>query len=218
MALKRCIIALVLGASLGCFGNESTAFPPGIEPLDEEHRAPNPAALENDPHPEVVSMVDGEVDDYHWVHATTYVKAPIEVVYEAVREYEINVDRRRVDAWDLKESDVEPEYEYSYKLYSRVDDIITVEYDVVWRLGSMLDEDGELSGVRGRWQKVWGSEVIGLLRGSLELEPVDGQTTVVRVIKHLDALQGRGENARTYVTDFLNEIHLYTRGESLPTY
>lgn len=218
MALRRCPVALAVAFTCGCFGNESTEFPPGLEPLDEVHMAELPESLPSDPYPEVLSMVDGEVDDYHWVHATTYVKAPIAKVYEAVRQPEVNVDRRRVDAWNVKEDDLEPEYEYSHRLYSRVDDIITVEYDVDWRFGSMSESEGELVGVRARWQKVWGSEVIGLLRGSVELEAIDEETTVLRVIKHLDALQGRGENARVYVSDFVSDVHHYSHGEALPSY
>ncbi len=218
MALQRCSIAFLLAVSFGCFGNESSDFPAGLEPLEEEHKADDPAPTDTDPYPEVLSMTDGEVDAYHWVHATTFVKAPLARVYDAIRTPDININRRAVDAWNVKETDVEPDYEFSHQIYARVDDIITVEYEVVWRFGSMQDEDGELSGVRARWQKVWGSEVIGLLRGSVELEPVDDNTTRLQVIEHLDALQGRGDNARNYVTDFVNEVHLYSRGEPLPTY
>ena len=90
------LLGLLLAAwAAGACRNREVAFPVGLEPL-ETNTAPWPQGSANDPYPEELSMVSGE-DDWLWAHARGYVKAPLLTTWEALRDLDVDVDRRRSD-------------------------------------------------------------------------------------------------------------------------
>ena len=56
------------------------------------------------------------------------------------------------------------------------------------------------------------------MRGSVFLQRINDNVTSMEMIFHLDALQERGANARSYVNDFVNEVQLFSTDMALPEY
>ncbi|MCA9581857.1 MAG: hypothetical protein KC416_08680, partial [Myxococcales bacterium] len=178
-----CFVLVVPILCSGCFDNISSEFPPELEPLEEENRAALPSGED---FPEELSLSGKETDDYYSVHARGYVQAPIDKVYEAASTPLATVDRREVDKWTIEGTDEGNQYcvdlpqqiKKCHVIQNQVDDIITVEFDVAWRFGGEIrDEDEALERAHGRWQKVWGSEVLELLEGSIVLLRVSDEVT-----------------------------------------
>lgn len=213
--LRFTFLLLPLGLA-GCFDNISTEFPAELLPL-EENEAEFPEGTEEDPFPEKLSLFDDLGSGFHRVHARGYIHASVDDVYTAMRLPEVTVDEAKVDKWKLVNgSDGVPECEelpapikYCYLLENEVDSIISVEFHVVWRFGTVPpQEDGDVTRRRGRWKKVWGSEVIELLDGSIDVYPVEGEdkVTAVEIIEHLDAFQNSRGNAIDFVNDYFDGI------------
>lgn len=211
------VTATLLGAALcGCFGNETTVFPDGLEPLEEVTVAA-PEGLPDDPYPEQLNLVTGETARYDLVLARGYVQAPLADVFVAMTTPEVCVDRRAVDMFTIT-LDVEEGYDHSFRVRNVVEDIVTVEFDTTWR-HSLIEGDQESPElVAGAWQKTWGTVFISLLRGSIVARPVDDATTEVEMVMHLDGDQGGVDPAVSFVTDYHSSIVAAVHGEPLPTY
>lgn len=213
------LIVVVAGAAAGCsgcFGNKTTEFPPGLEPL-EENTAEPPPAVEGNPYPETFNVVQGNTDDTDWLHGRGYIHASVQQVWGAMKDPEVCVDRRKVDSWTV-ELNVEPDYEVSWRTRNTVNDIITVEFDVTWRQGLVegTPEDPEVVG--GAYQKTWGSTVIDYMAGSVVLRKVDESTTLFEFIHRLQALMSGAESVASQGPDLYASVLARVHGEPLPTY
>lgn len=179
--MRTGILALVVAAS--CGGNSITEFPPGLEPL-EDNLAGAPAG--GGERVEVLAYREYGIDR---VHARGYIHAPAEAVWAAVKDPEVVVNREDTDVQEV-EVGVEPEYEHSLSIRYEVHDLITVEWEERWRYGVVAGEPDGLELAMVRYQKVWGSDFIDLLEGSILIMAVDDALTEVQFIEHLDALGG----------------------------
>ena len=204
-ASSKDAIALVVGlaaiTSAGCFGNERTTFPPGLEPL-EENMAVLPAPVDGDEHPETIVYAKGETDNYSWAHGRGYIHASLGRTWEAFRDIEVVVDDPSVDTWSTT-NDVEEGYDFSFRIRNVVHDVVTVEFDITWResaVGGSV-QDPEVVGIA--YQKTWGTEFIDLLRGTIVLRPVSDDVTEVDMVEHLD---GYGRDAET-VVDYFDDVY-----------
>lgn len=202
MSHRAQLAIVVLGvASAGCFGNERTEFPPGLEPL-EENTAPLPDPIEGDEHPETIVYRTGERDNYSWAHGRGYIHASLGRTWEAFRDIEVVVDDPSVDSWSTTH-DVEEGYDFSFRIRNVVNDIITVEFDITWRQSAVggTVQSPEVVGIA--YQKTWGTEFIELLRGTIVLRPVTSDVTEVDMVEHLD---GYGRDAAT-VVDYFDDVY-----------
>jgi hypothetical protein len=200
----------------GCFGNEATPFPPGLEPL-EEVTVEAPAPTDGDTHPEVLAMASGELGQYDWVQARAWVKAPIEDVYAAIRTVEVVVDHRAIDRWSV-EHDTEPEYAHSFTIHNEIDEVITVEFDAAWRFGVVEGTEEAPDLVAATWQKVYGTTFIDILRGSLLLHRVTDDVTELEVVHHVRAASRGPEPLESYLRDMYANLVEVSHGRSVPTY
>ncbi|MBI2895830.1 MAG: hypothetical protein HYY06_19895 [Deltaproteobacteria bacterium] len=200
----------------GCFGNERTSFPEGLEPL-EENVAELPAPTDEDPTPEAISVASGSNDDHIWVHARAYVDAPLERSWEALRNPDAVADRRKVAEYSVV-WDVEPEYPFSFRIHNVVDDIITVEFDVTWRQGLAAGTVEDPGAVAIRYAKTWGTTFITRLEGSIVATPVDDETTLLDMIELLDAAGGGAEAVASYLTDLHASVVAVAHDRPLPEY
>jgi len=207
-------LALAAALMLGCFGNETTAFPEGLEPL-EEATVELPDPVDGQPYPEELRTATGSLPMYGWVHARGYVHAPLADVFAAMRTPEACVDRNQVDRWTVT-PDVEPEYDYSFRIHNEVDDIITVEFDITWRLGRVEGTEAAPTLVAGTWQKTWGTTFISLLRGSIVGRRVTDDVSEVEIVEHIRAATGGVDPAEAYVRDLYANIVALSHGEPLP--
>ena len=214
--LRSTSVLLVALVQWGCFGVETTVFPDGLEPL-EDNRAVAPPRNGDGAYPESLGIARGYADGTYWVHARGHLAAPISAVWAAARDPEVCADRRKVDRWQST-PDVEMEYPFSYRIHNEVDDIIFVEFDVTWRHGPVEGTIEAPEIVAGRWQKTWGSTVIEVLAGSVVLRRVGDDITEVELIEHLQATASTGDEAESYLRDYFASMGARAKGSPLPTY
>jgi len=200
---------------VGCFRDVETVFPPGLEPLGEMRVENNNT---DDSYLEELQLVAG-IDEDIWVHARGYIHSDVPTVWSALQAEEVFVDRRAVSAYSV-EWNTEPEYEVSFTVSQTVEDIITVSYDVAYRhgrVGEMNSED-EPEIVSIRFQKVFGTEIIEKMEGSIVLRTVDDGITEFLFQEHMMTPLPDTSDLESYVQDMYSEILLWVRGKALPNY
>ncbi len=214
-------VAVIFPAALfvvGCNQDIKSPFPEGLEPL-EKNKASWPSGSG---YPEQLSCKSGESEDddigkYTWVHCKTYVNHSIEDVYAAYQMPRVMSDRRAVDELSVT-WDVEPEYDVSYKVHNTVYDVITVEFDNIWRHGDVDGYEDEFTEIGTRWQKTYGSEVIELLRGSILTTEIDEENCGLEIVLHQKSLQADEPLMMQYLEDLQADILAATDGDDLPAY
>jgi len=202
-------------ALLGCFRDVETVFPPGLEPLGEMR-----VQLENPDgnYPETLELAAG-IDEDIWVHARGYIHSDVPTVWNALRTEDVFIDRRAVASYSV-EWDTEPEYEVSFTVSQTVEDIITVSYDVAFRHGRVGegDSDDNPEIVSIRFQKVFGTEIIEKMEGSIVLLTVADGITEFQFQEHMMTPLPDTSDLESYVEDMYSEMLLWVRGEALPSY
>jgi hypothetical protein len=213
------IVALSAALLAGCFDNVQTPFPPGLEPLEAENEAPAPTPVDGDPYPEQLSWVRSFAPDTTErtpsVHARAYVHAPVAAVWEALRNPDVDADRRVFSSWSVVPRE-EIEYDYSYDLHAVIVNVITVEYDVTWHHGVVLGTLDEPELVAIRYQKTFGSNAIQDLRGSIVLREVTSDVTELQIIEYLRAVGATHANIESFLHDMYEEVLALSHGEPLP--
>jgi hypothetical protein len=173
-------MVLVLAA---CQDDITTVFPDGLEPL-EDNTAPVPQAGAG---VEELLTVATEGDP-KVVHGRGLIAAPPALVWAAAKDpehlYSCATTRHSAMVG------VEPQYEYGWKFHYEVDEIITVAWDELWRFGTITGtpEAPELAIIR--YQKVFGSDFITLIEGSIILRAAEAGATDIEFIEHLAAVRG----------------------------
>lgn len=201
----------------GCFGNEATVFPDGLEPLDGTNRASRPAIPADGVVPETINFVEGEGNDWEWVHGRGFVRAPLIEVWRALQDPEVVVDRRQVDSWTI-DRDVEPGFDTSFVIHNVVDDFVSVEFDMTWRQSAVEGDREAPEVVAARFQKTFGTVFIDILRGSVVMRPApeDEGVTEIELVEHIDAAQGGVDKIRSYLVDLHAAVAARSQGRPLP--
>lgn len=208
MRLRTCtrLAAVCLGASFisGCWGNEVTPFPPGLEPLEAENKAPPPDPEPGDPYPEKFIAVGGtSVLGYDWAHEHGYIHAPIAKVWEAMRQPEVTRDHDLSD-WSVRDVETGDPKISSYILHYTVHDLLTVEFEVTWRHG--IIGEGEETFLASRYQKTYGTPFIERLEGSVVVRRVDDQTSELFFQEHLSATNSGEHEIELYFADYIHHL------------
>lgn len=207
---------VLLGLAAGCGGDEATTFPPGLQPF-EPVTVPLPAATAGEAFPEVFVTRAGEGADYEWAQGRGYVHAPLARVYEALRDPDITTDRRRVSEYSVTLNS-EPEYPFSYRVHNIVHDLVTIEFDMSWRLGPNDGSEAAPTAVSAVYQKTFGSTFIDVLRGDIVARQVDANTTDIEMVRHIRSSGAGGPEAAIYLRDVYNSVLARVRGQPLPRY
>ncbi len=206
----------LIALSSGCFGNEETIFPPGLEPL-EDTTAPLPDGTPTDPYPEMLNLVTGETPEYHFAHAHGYVAAPLETVYEALSTPDVCTDFRQTSRHTV-DLDVEPEYDRSFVIHYEVDQFITIGFDVTWRHGIVEGPNDRPDITAHTFQKTYGTTFISLMRGSIVARRVDDTTTELELVEHINAASGGSDNIAQFLRDYYANVVAISHGLPLPMY
>lgn len=201
------VLAVVLVA---CQDDVTTVFPDGLEPL-EDNTAP---ALQSGGDVEGILFwsSDGETKV---LHGRGVVLAPPAAVWAAAKDPEHLAARCATDRHSV-ELGVEPQYELSWKLHYEVDEVITVAWDELWRLGTVEGTPTEPTLAMVRYQKVFGSDFISLIEGSIEVIATDRGTTELQFIEHLNAVRGDLGNMRGSMTQRYITLAALAHGQPLP--
>ena len=223
--LGACAVLIAL-AQAGCYGNESTVFPAGAEPW-EENLASMPPAADGTPCAEELTFHRTGWQSARSVHARACIHQPLEVVWRAIRNPQTGRDptttaRWRVMEWDVARAE-DPAPDFSYRTYLFVDDIIDLELEQIWRhylVETAPNEAGEETPtlVATRWQKVWGTSAISMMEGSLVARPFaeDPSITLVEYQYHLDAVARDDHGTiETFLGVIYGRLKADAHGESL---
>ncbi|MBI2374631.1 MAG: hypothetical protein HYV07_11605 [Deltaproteobacteria bacterium] len=201
---------------VGCFGDEPTDFPLGLEPL-EENRAAFPSPEPNDPHPEKLVFASLERDGLYSTHARGFIHAPVSRIWAAMLDPLVVADRRKVDELTF-ESFPRNGPVLSFVLHNVVHDLITVEFDITWRLSVARGSEETPEVLAMRFQKTFGSTVIKTLSGSVLVSHVDEGVASIEMIEHLEALSGGNEELVSYLGDLFASVAARAHDKPLPVY
>jgi len=202
---RYCVLLLCAG----CFGNTTSAFPPGLEPLED-----NTAAGQDGEYTETLAFEEGE-DDYIWVHARGYVLAPPGDAWAALHDAELMASC----ATDSHSFDVEddPAYELSFVYHYVVEQVLTIAWDEQWRYGTIAGTQAAPELAIVRYQKVFGSELISLIEGSIQvLATDDPEVAELQWIEHLSALGGGSADMRASMQHRFEAIAAVARDDEPP--
>lgn len=214
---RRSFLALTAAAAsvaTGCGSNFETGFPPGLTPL-EPVTLPVRGATASNPYPEAISVESGE-GSYVWGRGRAYVRAPLARVYEALRDPDVTTDRRQVTRYTVTPN-VEPTYPGSYRVRNVVEAIVTVEFDITWRLGPYEGPMDEPTAYAGVYQKTWGSSYVEAIRGSVLAKRVDQNVTELQMVRQVQAAQSTGD-LEQYLVDLFDSVVARVNGRQLPRY
>jgi hypothetical protein len=227
-ANKAALLSASLVTLAGCYGNEATAFPQGLEPW-EENVAPMPEPTADDPCPEVIvfsedrtfmgTRPDGRGYDANSLHARACIHQPMEVVWAAILDPEVGKDHTAVNRFDVIDPPMPEECDGDFQTQINAGTApFTVDFRLCWRqqVAEGLDDAPLLTATR--WQKVWGSSAMPVLEGSLVSRPLEDhpEITVVEYQYHLNALTSSHQTIRDYLTVIYGRLRDRAHGRPLP--
>lgn len=212
LSAGKCLVLVALALGLAaCFGNTSSEFPEGLEPL-EDNTVPE---QQGGNYTETLELVDGE-DHHTWVHGRGYFFAPPADVWEVIHDPDLMVSACATTShsWEIVD---DPAYELSFLYHYVVEDLITIEWDEQWRYGTIEGTPAEPTLAIVRYQKVYGSELIRLIEGSIQvLATEDPEVTELQLVEHLDAAGGDASDIRASMQYRFDSIAAVVHGGDAP--
>jgi hypothetical protein len=210
-SLKRLIWLSALAT--GCQHDVHTAFPAGLEPL-ENNPIPEQTA---GPYAEALATATDDSGYIH-VYGRGYILADPGVVWQAAKTPQAVIASCTTDQQMITPND-EPEYEFSFLVQYTVNDILTVQWDDAWRYGTIdgTPDAPELAMIKH--QKIDGSSFISRSEGTIEIAPAmdDPTVTEISIVEHLDAVSGSdGDVLKSTNHVFASLVALAHGGTAIP--
>jgi hypothetical protein len=165
---------------------------------------------------EGINVVTGNAGPYNYAVASAYVNAPLASVLAALRDPNVVVDRRRVDAWE-----VDPPGDHPpplFKVHNTVHGAAVVQFETTWRSGVVQGTAAKPKLVCARDRKTAGSSFINVLEDSIVARPVDAHTSAIEIVRHLKAMNVGTKEAEQYVRDVYANIVAHAHGQAVPRY
>lgn len=207
-------LAVVLGIGVvACTSDVATEFPPGLAPIEDVGTVP-PAAIATDAHPEALALDKGQDDDSNWVHAAGWVHASVKDVYAALAVPDVIADRHNVTTYSST-MNVE-DYEVSFRLHYKIDNIVTVEFDVTFREGRVTGTADVPTAVSVVYAKTYGSNLVKMMRGSIEVTAVDDHTSKIVFAQRMVATQTNEDNIAKWTQGIFASVVAKVHGQPLP--
>jgi hypothetical protein len=211
-SLRGLFAAFAVGI-VACASDVATEFPPGLEPIEDVGTVP-PMGTSGDPHPETLALDKGQDDDSNWVHAAGYVHASVKDVYAALVTPDVIADRHNVTSYTTT-MNVE-DYEVSFRIHYKIDDIVTVEFDVTFREGRVTGTANAPTAVSVVYSKTFGSNLVKMMRGSIEVRAVDDHTSELRFAQRMVATQTNQDNIAKWTQGIFASVVAKVHGQPLP--
>jgi len=209
----RISVVCALSAVLACSKDVTTDFPAGLSPLEDVGTAPPPATA-TDPHPEAIVLEQGRDDAGDWVHAAAYVHANAKDVWTALANPDVVADRHNVTAY-TSTLNVEP-YDVSFQLHYRIDNVITVQFDLTFREGLVSGTKDAPTAVSVVYEKTFGSSLITMMKGSIEVTSVDENTSELIFAQRMIATQTSADNIAAWTRSIYGSVVAQVHGQPLP--
>jgi hypothetical protein len=223
---KKHLFALSLtGLLVGCFGSSPTPYSGSFQPLE-----PNTAEWPRDTkdqYPETYQWIGATSREYAWGYLKAYTHAPLATVWGAFQDKDIITDRRQIDEWFLQESclddpainNPDDPADFCNIIHNTVHDIITVDYSMTWAHKITEGSPQAPKRIIIRYQKTWGSNVIPLYEGSIELEEIGDKVTSISWVQHLESISGDdSKRTKNYLIDVYKSVLAFVHDEPLPVY
>jgi hypothetical protein len=224
--LRRGAEALLFAFALtGCFGNNATPFPDGLEPWEEPNAAVRAPATASDPCPETLTFANRRWIDpasgrnVLSVHARACIQAPVATVFQAARDPQTGRDPTTTQAFRVVGYDTETAYRWSYQTHVTANTTfaVTPEFDLMWRHDVVEGTEQQPLVTATRWQKTFGSELLEVIEGSLVLgQAVEGADfTEVQYQYHLAAPTSNHQTVQDYLTVIFGRLRDRAHGVAL---
>ncbi len=205
---------LALGAGvMACSSDVATEFPPGLAPIEDVGTAA-PIGTAMDPHPETLALDKGLDDDSNWVHAVGYVHANVKDVYAALAMPDVVADRHNVSSYSVA-TNVES-YDVSFRLHYKINNVITVEFEVTFREGRVTGTADAPTAVSLVYERTFGSNLVKMMRGSIEVNAVDDHTSELRFAQRMVATQTNEDNIAKWTQSIFASVLAKVHGQPLP--
>jgi len=208
-------MALLCPLYVSCSNGGPLVFPDGLTPV-MVNTAQYPEETESDVYPEVLNIVTG-TDGLPWVHGRGYVHGPLTLVWEALREPEVLVDRRNVDVWSVEDG-IDDAFAHSFRINNVAQEAIEIEFDLEWRQdvieGSLDDPDI----VASRSSLSEETLFLTTVEKSTTLIDIDGVTTAVEIVQMVDAISTDELVLITAAEDWFADLTAWVAGDELPTF
>ncbi len=215
-SLGATALALLLLGSAACGGNQSTPFPPGLKMIEQVSLS-GPPPDGSDKTPEKVVTSSGSTSSYDDAQARGYIHEPLSVVYAALQDPDVVVDRRSVAKYTVTHN-VESGYDVSFRVHNTIYDIVTVEFDMTWREGVTVGTRSAPTQVNARAEKTAGTAYISLMEVSIQLNSVSDGVTLFQAAEHISAASSSASTIELYLKDVYASLLAKSHGQPLPTY
>lgn len=219
---------LLSAGATGCYGNDASAFPPGLEPW-EENNAALPAATAEDPCPETIAFgadytfmgmrPDGTAYRANAVHARGCIHQPMSVVWSAIQDPLVGKDHTTVNTFMVIDPPMAGECDGLYQSQINAGPApFTVDFRLCWRMEVAEGLEDQPTLTATRWQKVWGSSALSVMEGSLVSRPLeaDPTITVVEYQYHLNAVSASHQTIRDYLSVIYGRLRDRAHDRPLP--
>ena len=206
--------ATLAGAALGgCFGNSTTDFPPGLEPLEDD----NAAQQQGGAFTETLTMEIQPFTTFNSVHGRGYLLVPPATAWAMSKNPDV-MDQGCAVTRHSATVGIEPDYEYGFQMHYEVDNIITVAWDELWRYGTIDGTPEAPQRAMIRYQKVAGTDFIKILEGSVQYYGVDGapDVTMVEYIEHVNARSSGTSDTMKSMQQRFKATAAVVHGQPLP--
>jgi hypothetical protein len=206
-------VASLLAFGVSCSKDTATEFPPGLEPLEDVTTAP-PAATPADPHPEAITVERGQDDSTNFIHAAAYVHASVKDVWAALSDPDLIADRHHISSYTWEPAG-EP-YDVSFVLHYTINNIVTVRFDITFREGVVEGTKDAPTAVSVVYAKTYGSNLVSIMKGSIEVTSVDAGTSRLLFAQHMAATQTSADNIELWTRDIFANVVARVHGQPLP--
>jgi len=207
------VLVALSAFALACSSDVATDFPPGLAPIEDVGTVP-PAANGADAHPEALALDKGQDDDSNWVHAAGFVHASVKDVYAALATPDVIADRHNVTSYSTT-MNVE-DYEVSFRLHYKIDNIVTVEFDLTFREGHVSGTADAPTAVSVVYAKTYGSNLVKMMRGSIEVTRIDDQTSELVFAQRMVATQTNQDNIEKWTRGIFASVVAKVHAQPLP--
>ena len=168
-----------------------------------------------------MNVVIGDEDaEPGWVHARAYINAPLADVWDAMRETDVVINRASVSDWYLEGECPLQGFSYCLEYYSSMSKF-GFDFDTIttWMHYLRKGEIESPTEVVMRYQKTWGTEMVPLNSGSVEITAVSDTVTAFSFVGWL---QTWGSNDSGAIGEYADSLYVdltsFVHGEPLPEF
>ena len=178
------LVTALSGLATGCFGDSATVFPTGLEPLETD-----PVPVQQGGTPTETIAFQSTENGYIALYGRGYLHSTPAAVWQLAKNPQSMIAVCSTNSQMVTPND-EPTYEFSFQVAYTVDSTLTIDWQEDWRYGTITGVETAPELAMIRYQKVYGSDFIDLIEGSVEVKSTDDpNVTDLEFVEHVKALE-----------------------------